>query len=91
MGSLGGATSPARSDTPMMGADLTIGRGRTVLPTAATFEHAVVALDGRVKVGPEVIEPGWREWDERTDRFGSVPTPLERIEAPCPPWLADPS
>jgi quercetin 2,3-dioxygenase len=140
MGSLDGASSPARADTPLVGADLSLRRGRTLLPTTATFEHAVVALDGRVKVGPEVIEPGWlalvptgvgelpieaehdatrllvlggeplgervqmwwnfvardrdeitaawREWDERTDRFGSVPSTLERIEAPRPPWLA---
>jgi quercetin 2,3-dioxygenase len=140
MGSLEGASSPARADTPLLGADLSLRRGRTRLPMTATFEHAVVALDGRVKVGPEVIEPGWlalvptgveelpieaehdetrllvlggeplgervqmwwnfvardrdeitaawREWDERTDRFGSVPSTLERIEAPRPPWLA---
>jgi quercetin 2,3-dioxygenase len=143
MGSLEGASSPARADTPLVGADLSLRRGRTLLPTTATFEHAVVALDGRVKVGPEVIEPGWlalvptgveelpieaehddtrllvlggeplgervqmwwnfvardrdeitaawREWDERTDRFGSVPSTLERIEAPRPPWLGDAS
>jgi len=143
MGALAEARSPARADTPLMGADLTLRRGRTVLPTSTSFEHAVVALDGRVKVGSEVIEPGWlalvptgveelpveaehddtrllvlggeplgervqmwwnfvardrdeitaawREWDARTDRFGSVPSTLGRIEAPRPPWMADPS
>jgi quercetin 2,3-dioxygenase len=140
-GSLAGAASPARTDTPLVGAQLTARAGTTVLPTTSTFEHAVVPLDGRIKVGPEVVEPGWlalvptgidelpiesrddgarylvlggeplgervqmwwnfvardreeitaayREWRDRTDRFGAVPSRLERIEAPVPPWLPD--
>ncbi|MCC5950063.1 MAG: pirin family protein [Nitriliruptoraceae bacterium] len=136
-----GAVSSARADTPLVGLDLAVRRGRVVLPTERHFEHAVVPVEGRVKVGPEVIEPGWialvpagieelpieterddsrllvlggeplgekvqmwwnfvardrdeitaawREWRDRTDRFGAVPTDLERIEAPRPPWLAD--
>jgi quercetin 2,3-dioxygenase len=139
VGGFDGATSPARADTPLVGLDLTLRRGATVLPTGAGFEHAVVPLDGRVKVGPEVVEPGWialvptgveelpletehagarllllggeplgervemwwnfvardreeitaayRDWEARTDRFGEVPSALERIEAPRPPWL----
>jgi quercetin 2,3-dioxygenase len=140
-GTLAEVSSPARTDTPLVGADLTLRRGRTVLPTDRTFEHAVVPLEGRVKVGPEVVEPGWialvptgvtdlplesehgggrllvlggeplgepvqmwwnfvardrdeitaayREWRDRTDRFGAVPSSLERIEAPRPPWLRE--
>ena len=140
-GSLAGVTSPARSDTPLVGVDLTLRRGRTVLPTTSTFEHAIVPLDGRVQVGDEVVEPGWlalvppgvdelpisterddgralllggepfgarvqmwwnfvardrdevtaawREWRDRTDRFGEVPSSLEGIEAPVPPWVVD--
>jgi quercetin 2,3-dioxygenase len=140
-GTLAEVTSPARTDTPLVGADLTLRRGRTVLPTERAFEHAVVPLEGRVKVGPEVVEPGWialvptgvtdlplesehgdgrllvlggeplgepvqmwwnfvardreeitaayREWRDRTDRFGTVPSALERIEAPRPPWLRE--
>jgi quercetin 2,3-dioxygenase len=139
IGALDGARSSARADTPLIGLDLAVGRGRTVLPTSAGFEHAVVPIDGRVKVGPEVIEPGfialvpegveelpieterddarllvlggeplgeqvqmwwnfvardrdeitaaWEAWRDRTDRFGAVPTGLERIEAPVPPWI----
>ena len=138
-GTLGEASSPARADTPLVGLDLSLRRGTTVLPAATTFEHAVIPLDGRVKVGPEVVEPGWlallptgidelpieasddstrmlllggeplgeriemwwnfvardkseievawREWRDRTDRFGNVDSPLERIEAPRPPWV----
>ena len=138
-GALDGTASPARSDTPIVGLDLTLQRGTAVLPAATSFEHAVVPLDGRVKVGPEVVEEGWlalvppgidelpleadrdgarllllggeplgeplemwwnfvagdrdeittawRDWRDRSDRFGDVASPLPRIEAPRPPWL----
>ncbi|HWH32519.1 MAG TPA: pirin family protein [Egibacteraceae bacterium] len=138
-GELDGAASPAVTDTRVLGLDLAVGRGVTVLPAETGFEYAVVPLDGRVRVGPEVVEPGWvglvpagldelpletelarsrllvlggeplgepvqmwwnfvardkdeitvawREWRDRTDRFGDVPSKLARIEAPRPPWV----
>jgi redox-sensitive bicupin YhaK (pirin superfamily) len=138
-GTLDTATSPARTDTPLLGADVTLRAGRTVLPVDPTFELAIAPLDGAIKVGDEVLEPGWlglvppgrdelpfevrdaggrfmllggpplgeqvamwwnfvartrdeitdawREWRDRTDRFGDVPTSMERIEAPRPPWV----
>lgn len=141
VGSLAGAVSDASVDTALLGADLTLRAGRTVLPLQAGFEHAVVPVDATVKVGPELVAPGWlalvpagveelpvearesgarllllggeplgervqmwwnfvardrdeitqawREWEQRTGRFGAVPSALERIEAPRPPWLAD--
>jgi len=34
------------------------------------------------------ITDAWRAWEAGdTDRFGPVPTKLERIEAPAPPWI----
>jgi redox-sensitive bicupin YhaK (pirin superfamily) len=45
VGTLAGATSPARADTPLVGADLTL-RGAGVVPLDSTFEHAVVPIDG---------------------------------------------
>jgi quercetin 2,3-dioxygenase len=34
------------------------------------------------------ITDAWRAWrDHDDDRFGPVPSPLERMEAPVPPWL----
>lgn len=138
-GSFADLTSPARADSPLVSLDLTLRRGRTGIPTMSTFEHAVVPLNGWVRVGPEVVEEGWvalvpagveelpleteldgvrllllggkplgeriemwwnfvartrdeieaawRDWDERTERFGEVASKLERIEAPRPPWL----
>lgn len=139
MGSFAEVTSPARTDWPMAGVDLRVPRGVVGLPLNTGFEHAVVPLDGAVKVGPEVVEPGWlalvpggvgelpveargdarllllggrplgeriemwwnfvarsreeitdawQAWQERdTDRFPDVPSRLERIDAPRPPWL----
>lgn len=51
--------SPARADSPLVGADLIVSRGRTPLPLETGFEHTVVPLDGKVLVGGEVVEPGW--------------------------------
>ncbi len=139
VGQLGEARSEARTDTPLLGADLTLDRGQVGVATDPAFEHCVVPLDGRVKVGEDILEPGWlgllpvgidevpvaaetdatrllllggeplgekvsmwwnfvardqdeitqayRDWEERTDRFDEVPSDLERIEAPRPPWL----
>lgn len=139
-GELDGVSSPARADTAIVGVDLAVRRGTTVVPTTATFEHAVVPLDGRVRVGREVVEEGWlalvpsgidelpigaetdgarllvlggvplgeriemwwnfvardkeeitaawRDWRDRTDRFGAVDSPLPRSDAPRPPWVA---
>lgn len=138
-GTLAGVSAPARTDTPLVGAQLDLHARRLVLPVDPTFEYAVVPLDGRVKIGADVAEPGWlalvppgidelpletehddvrllllggeplgesvamwwnfvardrdeitaawRDWDERTDRFGDVTSSLERIEAPRPPWV----
>jgi redox-sensitive bicupin YhaK (pirin superfamily) len=137
-GELDATSSPARADIPLVGLDLALRRGVTALPASRSFEYAVVPVDGRVRVGPEVVEEGWiglvpagveelpleaeagarllvlggeplgeevamwwnfvareqdeitaawRDWQERTDRFGEVDSPLERIDAPRPPWL----
>ena len=139
-GRLADATAPTSTDTEVVAADLSLRRGITLLPVDARFELAVVPLEGRLKVGEAIVEPGWiglvppgveelpveaehdggralviggvplgeriqmwwnfvardreeitaayRDWAARTERFGSVPTPLERIEPPVPPWLA---
>jgi quercetin 2,3-dioxygenase len=138
-GHFGGERSPARQDTPLVALDLRLRRGATLLPLEPRFEHAVIALDHRLRVGADVVEPGWtalvpagiaelpleadrhdaralvlggeplgekvamwwnfvardrdelmaayHDWQERTDRFGPVPSALDRIEAPRPPWL----
>jgi redox-sensitive bicupin YhaK (pirin superfamily) len=54
-----GERSPARADTALVGADLTLAPGRTVIPLDPRFEHAIAPLEGSVKVGEAIVEPGW--------------------------------
>jgi hypothetical protein len=50
-GSLGGAASPARVETPLVGADVTVDEGGEVeLDLEPGFEHAVVTLSGAAEV-----------------------------------------
>jgi quercetin 2,3-dioxygenase len=36
------------------------------------------------------LTQAWRDWQAHdTDRFGPVPSPLDRIDAPTPPWIND--
>jgi hypothetical protein len=58
VGEVGAARSPARADTPLVGAELVTTGGPTVVPLAVGFEHALVVLDGTVAVGGEAIGPG---------------------------------
>lgn len=50
VGTLGGATSPARHDTPLIGLDLQLAPGATEVPLDPAFEHAAVLLDGDLTV-----------------------------------------
>lgn len=139
VGELGDERSPARADTPLLGAQVTaVDDGVVTLPLRSEHEHCVVPLDGTlavadhtatvgdvVLVAPELGEvsvhatPGerwlllggeplgedllmwWnfvardreeitaahRSWQQRDERFGEVPSDLDRVEAPPPPWL----
>jgi len=58
VGSLAGATSPARHDTDLVGAELSLGGGGAVVPVRADFEHALIVIDGEVAVGETVVRPG---------------------------------
>lgn len=139
IGELAGAVSPARADTPLVGAEVRFGAAIDI-PAVPSFEYAVVPLDRRLLVHDTIVEPGslalvppgrdgihvavqggsaralvlggeplgepiqmwwnfvartkdeitdaWRAWQQRdTDRFGPVPSHLDRIEAPRPPWV----
>jgi quercetin 2,3-dioxygenase len=139
VGGHGGIRSPARADTPLVGADVLLAPGATNVPLDAAFEHAVAPIDAPVLVGGHVVEPGslalvptgldevvltvraggarilllggepldspvvmwwnfvardrdeitdaWRSWNAYDERFGTVASPLDRIEAPAPPWV----
>ncbi|HWB35608.1 MAG TPA: pirin family protein, partial [Rugosimonospora sp.] len=57
IGSLGGATSPARVHTPLVGADLDV-YGAAEVPLEPGFEYAILATSGSATVDGRVVEPG---------------------------------
>lgn len=57
MGSLAGATSPARCYTPLVGAEITL-TGDARLPSRPDFEYAVLAMDGAAVVEGVEVKPG---------------------------------
>lgn len=60
MGTLGGLTSPARADTPLVAAQLDVPAGATVrLPVDPTFEHGVLLDSGTLTVAGTALEPAW--------------------------------
>jgi redox-sensitive bicupin YhaK (pirin superfamily) len=50
VGDLAGQRSPARHDSPLVGAELRLRPGRTELALDPGFEHGIAVLDGRVEV-----------------------------------------
>lgn len=58
VGELAGARSPARTDTPLVGAELQVHADTAPLGLEPTFEHAVVVLDGAVAVDGAEVGPG---------------------------------
>jgi redox-sensitive bicupin YhaK (pirin superfamily) len=59
IGSLGGASSAARADTRLLGAQLDLRPGAEELALDTRFEHAVVPIDAPVMVEEDIVEPGW--------------------------------
>ncbi len=59
VGALGDVESEAGVDSRMVGADVSMGAGSVELPTEPDFEYAVVPLDRPVRVGEDIVEPGW--------------------------------
>ncbi len=58
IGDLAGHVSPARRDTDHSGVELNLRTGVTTVPCRESYEHALVVLDGSIRVGSMVIEPG---------------------------------
>jgi redox-sensitive bicupin YhaK (pirin superfamily) len=68
VGSFAGATSAARTDTPLVGVDLIL-RGTTELTLDPTFEHAVVVVEGALTIDDTAVS---------ADQFGYLPVGTER-------------
>jgi len=60
LGTLGGLTSPARADTPLVAAQLDLPAGTTLrLRVDPTFEHGVLLDSGALAVAGTPLEPAW--------------------------------
>jgi len=57
VGELAGTHSPARADTPLVGADLTVA-GPATLPLDPSFEHALLVVGGLIALDGTVVAPG---------------------------------
>jgi len=57
VGEVGGIRSPARADSPMIGADVVVA-GPAELPLDPEFEHGLLVIDGPVSVDGAVVAPG---------------------------------
>ncbi len=55
---MAGSTSPARRDTPLVGADLDLHGGVTTLQLHPQWEYALVVLRGAVGLADQPVEPG---------------------------------
>lgn len=53
-----GMESPARRDTQHVGVELTLRPPHGVLPLRTDYEHALIVLEGRLRLGEQVVEPG---------------------------------
>jgi redox-sensitive bicupin YhaK (pirin superfamily) len=59
IGSMDGAQSPARAYSPLVGADVTLDAdGAGLLPLEASFEHAVLAMEGDIEVAGRTVRFG---------------------------------
>jgi hypothetical protein len=59
VGMLGAVESPAQVDSLMVGADIKARFGLLEIPLQTAFEYAVVPIDRSLKVGEDIVEPGW--------------------------------
>ncbi|MGY6500060.1 MAG: pirin family protein [Acidimicrobiales bacterium] len=57
VGTFAGETSPARTDTPLVGADLLV-ESEFLAPIDPTFEHGLIVLEGAVTVDDREVHPG---------------------------------
>jgi redox-sensitive bicupin YhaK (pirin superfamily) len=58
VGSVATATSPARHDSPLVGAELALRAGRAQLPLDPRWEYAVIVLRGEAAIDGQSLRPG---------------------------------
>jgi redox-sensitive bicupin YhaK (pirin superfamily) len=66
------------------------GRGRMMLLGGAPFPDRIQMWWNFVARTREELATAWCDWrDHNDDRFGPVPSSLDRIDAPTPIWVRD--
>ena len=66
------------------------GDGRAMLLGGVPFPHRIQMWWNFVARSREELTAAWRDWSEHNDdRFGPVPSSLERIDAPTPIWVRE--
>jgi redox-sensitive bicupin YhaK (pirin superfamily) len=58
VGDYDGLDSPARRDTRHVGVEVRLRQPGALLPLCADYEHALIVLEGSVRVGDQVVHPG---------------------------------
>ena len=58
VGDYGGLESPARRDTAHVGVELVLRPPAVVVPLRRDYEHALIVLEGSLRLGDQVVEPG---------------------------------
>jgi len=59
LGSLAGTASPARTDTRLVGADLSLDEGAVTIEADTGFEYGLIPVEGTVKINDAIVEPGY--------------------------------
>lgn len=59
LGTWGDTTSPARAESPLVGAEIRLRPGVSHFELVPSFEYGVVPIDNAVKVDDAIVEPGW--------------------------------
>ena len=58
VGEMAGERSPARTDTPLVGAEVALSSGAATVPLHPAYEHAAVVLEGVVTLGGQRVATG---------------------------------
>jgi redox-sensitive bicupin YhaK (pirin superfamily) len=58
VGAVDGARSPARTDTPLVGAELDVHGAAAAVPMEPSFEHGVLVVEGELTVDGTPLRPG---------------------------------
>ncbi|HET9666519.1 MAG TPA: pirin family protein [Desertimonas sp.] len=92
VGALMGVESPARRDTDLVGIDVALRPGRTVLPVEPSYEHAIVVLAGTAAIDDRVVPADQLGYlgSGRADIAITVTTPTRALVVGGEPFEAQP-